>query len=159
HRPAWTKGLPVWAREQAEFRLGFVAEVRGTAWQFLRDGPRLLERTPVTHARLRAVNRCRAAFFASPLLGRLTSLDLSDNYLAPKDMAALFASTHLGRLTELWLSSGFRRGAEVAGALAAALPPRSLTALNVWETGLGAKGARVLARAPLVERLTSLSLR
>jgi uncharacterized protein (TIGR02996 family) len=158
HGKAWRAFMPRWARKSSEFRRGFVTVLYGTARLFLRDGPRLLEQAPITELGLGDVQSCRRALFASPLLGRITSLSVGYGNLDREGMSYLAACPHLGRLRWLDLGRNDDLDQDAIRMLVGAPWLGNLSSLVLWGCPLGDEGAEVLAGSPLVGRLTSLDL-
>jgi uncharacterized protein (TIGR02996 family) len=113
-----------------EFRRGFVHKVRRTASMFLRAGEDLFAAVPVEELQVSAVRTDWAAFAASPLLGRLSGLDLEYNRLGAEELRAVLAATR----------------------------PQGLRALSLQSTGFRVEHARELARWPGLPHLRRLDL-
>jgi uncharacterized protein (TIGR02996 family) len=98
------------------------------------------------------------ALAASAHLARLTTLDLTRNYIGPTGAEALAASPHLTRLTTLELT---RNAIETAGAQALAGWPglATVSRLTLGINKIRTEGIRALAASPHVARLRSLELR
>jgi uncharacterized protein (TIGR02996 family) len=94
----WISKLQRWL-----FRRGFLEQVRCRASHFLQhDG--LIDREPLAQVSLQRTAGVLDNLAASPLLGRLTGLDLSYNFLGDAGVAVLASSAHLGRLRVLRLA-------------------------------------------------------
>jgi uncharacterized protein (TIGR02996 family) len=176
NQESWRKAVPAWATGYpCRYRRGLLHTVSVTALQFLRDGAKLFAAAPVEQARVRSVKNW-AALAASPLLARLSCLDLEWNFLSAPSLRKLLASPHLGGLRGLLLSkclhttdevrelarweglprlhrldlSGNRSLESDATAALADAPLGSLT----WLSFSGAAGvSRLPARAPRLEHL------
>jgi uncharacterized protein (TIGR02996 family) len=99
-------------------RRGFVEQVTMRAADFLTHGAEVWRRAPIRNLVLTDVTDLIPQIAASPLLTRLTGLDLNDNPIGDRGVTDLVASPHLHRLR--WL--GLARcdiGADGAEALAA----------------------------------------
>src|SRR5262249_26986923 len=121
HGDAWRQEAPAWARDDCEFRHGFVAAVRCRVGDWLRHGDDLVRRLPIEEVLFRAdPSADPAALASSPSLARLRCLILAYLGLGDAGAALLVESPYLRRLTELSLAgnqlsvSAVRR---VAGAL------------------------------------------
>jgi hypothetical protein len=85
------------------------------------------------------------ALAASPLLERLTRLDLGNNVVSPKTLATILESAHFG-ISELGLCGKFNLG-------------DTMSDTESWTTPcVGPSGVLVLARSPAVSRLRCLEL-
>jgi len=102
-----------------QLRRGFPELVKMTAESFLRTGAEVYRRAPVRHLILTEVVGHLDALVESPLLGRLSSLDLTRNPIGDNGVERLIQSPHLGHLRLLSLS-GTETGKRGAEALAAA---------------------------------------
>ena len=89
--------------EKVEYYRGFVDWVAVDAAKFLSEGARLYQTAPVLHLKPMGVAAVAEAFFASPLLERIITLDLFDQRLGDEGMRILANSPHLGRLACLEL--------------------------------------------------------
>src|SRR3954453_9764220 len=82
YQDEWKRELPGWARkEDFAFRRGFVGKLSLTATQFLRNGEALFAVAPLEELHVRSISQQIDEVAASPLLRRLTGLDLSGNEL------------------------------------------------------------------------------
>jgi Ran GTPase-activating protein (RanGAP) involved in mRNA processing and transport len=97
------------------------------------------------------------ALAASPLLVRLTDLNLSHNAIGSEGAQALAASPHLARLTKVHLSR-IGIGLDGARALATSLYLGRLTTLDLSDNYLCDEGARALAASPHLANLRYLDL-
>ncbi len=95
------------------------------------------------------------ALASSPLLGKLTGLDLAFNNVGTAGTEALARSPHGQSLRALWL--GFNHAGD-AGAAALAKGNLAPTRLYLGRNRLGAPGARALACSPRLSALTHLDL-
>ncbi|MGH7224030.1 MAG: TIGR02996 domain-containing protein, partial [Gemmataceae bacterium] len=117
-------------------RRGFLELIVLEAERFLAEGPRLFRLEPIRYLRLAdlvilsEVRLDLPTFFTSPLLERLTGLDLGQMFLGPEEMRILAESPCLTHLTSL----------------------------NLNLNPLGAEGAAILRQAPFFPRLHSLYL-
>jgi uncharacterized protein (TIGR02996 family) len=104
-----------------QLRRGFPELVEMSAADFLDHGAEVFRRAPVRHLALTGVAGHLDALIASPLLGRLSSLELSDNPLGDDGVETLLRSPHLGNIRLLGLSrTGVGpRGAEALAATSA----------------------------------------
>ncbi len=142
HKAPWCERLPEWARRDCLFRRGFVAAVRATAADFLRDAGQLLREAPLEALRLRkegwedqadslaaymgfdsidpfreGLGDVRArGLAASPHLANLSHLDLRGNGIGDAGARELAASPHLANLSHLDLRNN-QVGAEGRAAL------------------------------------------
>jgi uncharacterized protein (TIGR02996 family) len=159
YRTAWWEALP-FRFLLKRFDRGFmVLAIATTAREFLDRGEGWFG-SLVPHAfdiRLFEAKEHIAALAASPLLRRLTGLELVNNGLDGADIRALVASPYLNRLTTLDLSSN-SLGDEGVRALAASPCLRRLTRLVLRWNRIGDGGVRELAASPHLTRLTSLNL-
>ena len=130
HREEWVRPLPEWARKRAVFERGFVSVVEGRANDWLRDGPAILELTPLRGVSLLRARSSLAELLADPTLPRLRMLDLRFNHLGDAGVAELSDSSHLQHLDTLYL----------------------------WDNHIGDAGTRSLARSPMLAGLKTLSL-
>src|SRR5262249_29918153 len=160
------------------FARGFLDRIGITVLAFLRHGDALFAAAPVTRLQLRAVRDQMPAVAASPLLGRLTALEISGES-TPHDLAALTASPTPTRLSTLALDSvdaaqarvlakwqGLRRlrrlclrnayEAEAIGTLAASGRLANLPHLNLY--GSRTDAASMEALADHLPSLTHLDL-
>jgi uncharacterized protein (TIGR02996 family) len=105
HAREWETGLPGWARSKGhyDYRRGLIGWLNLTQTEFLRRGEAVFRIAPVQTVRLRSVRLGIPELAASPLLGRLSGLDLRSNNLIGEDVEALVTSPHLGALTYLGL--------------------------------------------------------
>jgi uncharacterized protein (TIGR02996 family) len=154
HEKKWF--APLKAAKARKWRLdrGLVGHVTIPANLFRDHANALFAAEPIHALRLtdpRHVVRDLAALSA---LGNVRTLELSDNKIAPEQVAELLASPHLAGLTGLDLSN-IRLGREGVQALVASGLP--LTALNLAGCRLGWAEVRALATAPSL-RLTQLDL-
>jgi uncharacterized protein (TIGR02996 family) len=92
-----------------------------------------------------------------PLLGQLTSLDLSHNRLGWASFARLMSSPHLARLVSLRLE-GCRIQAHGAGVLARSPYLRQLRSLDLTDNRIGDLGATDLACSHQLPALTRIYL-
>jgi uncharacterized protein (TIGR02996 family) len=144
-----------------EFRRGFADGVAVEASAFLLHASLFFSRTPLRLVRLvRAASHIRA-LAASPALGRLGALHLtntSTSYgIGDEGVKQLVASRHLGSLTTLRLS-GNDVGDDGALALAESPYVGSLTTLTLTRNHISDVGAAFLASSPHLARLTTLDL-
>jgi uncharacterized protein (TIGR02996 family) len=185
HRSMWREDLPAWARKAPyEIRRGFVSSISLTATQFLRQGDGLFRAVPIQELQLRNLRRELAQVVLSPLLARLTSLDVRENDLTSGRLRDLLSSSHLTGLRELnlhrngigfegmrvlaaWAGlaliesldlSGVGGGADYVKALAASPHLASLRKFNWSRNILALSGSETLGEAPGFARLTHLWL-
>jgi uncharacterized protein (TIGR02996 family) len=137
------------------FHRGFIDEASMLAHIFLKHAGRLFRRTPIQHLRLWVYRVPREwTIFIQPVsmasladskhLGRLRSLNLSENQLESRDIRALLVSEHLTSLTDLDLSHN-RIGDSGVRALAASPLLRKLERLDLRGNDFGSGGLRALA--------------
>jgi uncharacterized protein (TIGR02996 family) len=182
HEEEWTGAVKPLVRESS-FRRGFVEHVTLSARRFLEEGERLFELAPVREVCLREVSASASQLFASPLLRRLRSLDLSNSFFGEQAIARLCESPHLERLEALHLGydrisvTGQRRLLHARNLpalrelnLSGNRPPISLDALedgpllaqlealDVGINPLGDAGIHRLAALPTLARLRRLGL-
>jgi uncharacterized protein (TIGR02996 family) len=158
HGDAWRQEVPDWAREDCEFRRGFVAAVGCLVGDWLRHGDELVRRLPVEEVRFRRDPTAEpAALAGAPSLARLRSLILDYVPLGDAGLARLIGSPHLGRLTELWLP-GNDLGAGGAALVAAAPRLAGLVILDLRDNDLGDAGARALTASRTLSGLGALQL-
>jgi uncharacterized protein (TIGR02996 family) len=189
HVSAWWGELPEWARQQSvlgaanSFRRGFVVEVTARARDFVRGAGDLLRRFPVQSLQLSqgehhlgALAACphlarlgclggRTALplaalhvlLASPYLGNLTLLELSDSHVGDRGARILAGSPNLPNLRELDLEYN-DIGDAGAGALADSPHLAGLTRLALSGNHIGEDGALALAQSPHLGRLDFLDL-
>jgi uncharacterized protein (TIGR02996 family) len=111
HERRWIGELMPFVRHY-KFRRGFVDWVHISARNFLEHGDALFRLAPIRGVTLNDVNPYLADLAASPLLGKLTSLDIKPEFswrqhdypetlLDDGGVATLFRSPHLGRLKRL----------------------------------------------------------
>ena len=158
HWDDWRQEVPAWAREFCEFRRGFVAAVRCTVGDWLREGGELVRRVPVEEAAFRPdPSADPAALAAAPSLARLRALILAYVGLGDAGAALLLESPFLGRLTELSLAGNGLSGATVA-LIAAAPRLAGLVALDLRDNALGDDAATTLAASPHLTGLRTLQM-
>lgn len=110
HWDAWTASVAELAHA-LEFKRGFIESVTIDASAFLRHAPALFDRAPILDLRTLRLKSVAAALFASPYLGRLRSLDLSQEGLGDDEVRALAASPYVRTLRWLDLSQNLIRRA------------------------------------------------
>lgn len=95
--------------------------------------------------------------FSSPLMERVTSLNLMNTRLGDEGLRALANSPHLSNLTFLNLGvNGI--GSEGARAIADSPYLSNLISLHLWENEIGDEGVRALSESPYLKNLTCLNL-
>jgi uncharacterized protein (TIGR02996 family) len=102
----WRGSLPASIRkEPLRFQRGFVERVSLTATTFLQKGEELFAQVPFREASLRAVPGKVPTLASSPLLARLSALDLSEKLLSEVQWRILATSPYLDGLEALkvWL--------------------------------------------------------
>src|SRR5262249_52437112 len=151
HAARWAASLTGQV-DRYEFRRGFVERVTLPADAFRSHGDRLFSLHPILHVRLTGAWWSLGALAGSPLLGRLTGLDLSGTVLHPPDLRTLLASPHLGRLTELNLSS-CNLTDQAVRPLAESPVLRRLTSLDLSRNRLTAEAVRLMVASPHRGRL------
>jgi uncharacterized protein (TIGR02996 family) len=142
-----------------EFRRGLVA-LEARADHLFGEGLASLEEDEawiwVEELRLEETGAQRLARLArSPLLDRLSALDLTDNRLSDDGLARLLASERLGGLRKLRLS-GNRIGARGAAHLARCAGLGRLQVLDLGRNRISEAGARELAESPHLAGLSKL---
>lgn len=140
------------------FRRGFVEEVALTADEFLASGDDLFRLAPIQEVHLGRVRDRLEALAASPLLRRVSHLDLSNNPVRDVGARLLAESPNLDRLRGLNLSSS-GLGDSGLKALAASTHLSSLRELYLCDNRIGSAGARALAASPLALQLEAVHLR
>lgn len=139
HKAVWLAPFLPFAKE-ASFERGFVAALDVPALDFLQRGEKWFALTPLTRVRITERHTwvplegrvsCGPELFSSPLLSRVTNLDLSGLELTADDLEPLAAHSDLSRLRELVLTYN----------------------------GLRSDGATLVARMPQLAHLESLDLR
>ncbi len=130
-----------------EFARGFVEWVSLTGRQLLDGGQEVFRLAPLLRRlTLLADGRQAAALAESPLLERVTRLEMRGRDLGDAGAAALAASPHLGGLRELILH---HCGVQTAGAVALARAPlTALTWLNLGANDVNDEGVAALAAGP-----------
>src|SRR5262249_41744988 len=99
YRDEWLAPLSAWARQRlGGFHRGFHDFVSMTVTDFQQRGPAVFAAVPVSSLQMRNLRGKMPEIAASPLLARLTALDLSEPRLAPDELRPLGASPHLGAL-------------------------------------------------------------
>jgi hypothetical protein len=98
--PEWGAGVQDLVHS-LRFHDGFIEEVTLDARRFLEIGPELYRRAPVRHLNLEHAGEVSEQLFASPLLSRIVSMDLSQSQLGDAGMRHLASSPYLGKLA--WL--------------------------------------------------------
>src|SRR5262249_18575774 len=103
HGGQWHPQLPVWARSgyRGGFRRRFLDRLSLMVTEVLKRGPGVFAFTPVSDLQIRSIRDKMPQVAASPVLSRLTALDLHEAKLSPADLATLGASPHLGALRAL----------------------------------------------------------
>jgi uncharacterized protein (TIGR02996 family) len=117
-----------------QLRRGFPEVVKVSAARFLETGREIYRRAPVRHLILTDVVPHLTGLAASPLLGRLTSLDLTGNRIGDAGLQTLLTSPHLGKLRFLSVRRG-GIGPQGAEALAAAETVPNLRYLDFGGNG------------------------
>src|SRR5262249_15055545 len=131
HGKGWARPVPHLVKRW-RFRRGFVEGVTLSADAFLRVGDELLRVAPVREVRLLHAGDRMSDLARSPLLGRLTGLDLRHTpTLTPERFRPLLSAAALSGLRSLWLrGTGLCTGSGLR-ALAACPHLAGLTALDV----------------------------
>jgi uncharacterized protein (TIGR02996 family) len=182
-RKAWTRELPEWA-QKGEFRRGFLEEVETSVSEFV-EGAEVFARHPLVHVRLSGGEGLPAikALAECPHLAGVRHLSVDDIRLSDQGLAVLVASRyisnlavlrlgygvsatglkaladspHLGRLTALTLGGG-RLWPAAGEILGQSRSLKSLTDLDLSDSGIDLKGLRALVDSPLAKRLKHLDL-
>jgi uncharacterized protein (TIGR02996 family) len=155
HEAEWARPLDGLA-EHCLFERGFVGEAEVTGEQLLRKGAELLRRAPLRRLTVRADSGQAGELAASPLLARVTRLEVRGRGLGDEGAAALAASPFLGGLRALVLHHcgvGPAGGRALAGAAFA-----GLERLNLGANDLDDEGVAALAAAPRLAGLRNLGL-
>jgi uncharacterized protein (TIGR02996 family) len=175
HSPAWMKVLPSWARKlpctyrflddqwpdwvkgedrACTYRRGFVAWVSMLLEGFINAGSQLYRVTPLEGARLHGEFE---PLLKSPLLERLTTLDL-DDLVGDADTIRLASCPALARLRSLCLDNDTGRPMtpKVIAALASSAYLKSLSHLELSATRAGRDILPVLTALPRLQRLRLL---
>jgi len=139
------------------FRRGFVNEVMITTGSFMEEAATLFRLAPVEELHLSDVGHRLAGLAASPCLGRVRFLDLSENRLGDIGLRLFAKSPHLCGLHGLNLS-GTGAGNAGAEALASCRHLGNLTELYLSANRIGDDGARAMAQSPYLPRLDTLFL-
>lgn len=103
HRAEWSAPVAK-LTSKASFRRGFIDGVKLTPAEFVARAEDLFRLAPILHLDL-VGHADLEAFFASPHLGRIVSLNCFDQDLGPEGARLLAASPHLGALA--WLDLGY----------------------------------------------------
>jgi uncharacterized protein (TIGR02996 family) len=160
HGAVWAGPLPQLVKEYS-FCRGFVGEVTLGAESFLERGAELFRLSPVQTVRLSGWGSQIAAVANAPHLSRVRGLDLRHLRLfdvGSAPLRTLLDSLYLDRLTSLDLTSNYMGD---AGAALLAGSPRmaGVTALHQGVNGIGIPGLLSLARSSYFTRLATLDLR
>jgi uncharacterized protein (TIGR02996 family) len=164
NRTAWLATVPRSLRRPElffYFRRGFLEEIHLTPAALLRHGEALFLRHPIQRLHLegRITAQQASDLAVRPFLARLSALGFggTPSFIDPGVTRILVGTPYLSRLTELYLGgSGLgRRGAAV---LAACPWLGRLTALDLRGCYIGDRGVEALVTAPELSRLTSLRL-
>jgi uncharacterized protein (TIGR02996 family) len=159
NRDRWIREeLPAWLHKEhyVEFRRGFVEGVSTTALRLVEKAEELWLAAPVRKLSLRGAGGRVQALAACPFLARVTELLLM-NRVGDADATALEASPFLGGLRELDLSNS-QIGDAGARALAACPGLAGLTRLDLHICRVGDAGALALADSPHLGRVERLDL-
>ena len=156
HRDEWLGEVAKFV-DWCVFRRGFPHEISISASTFLRHADRFAE-TTIRQVHLTAARDKTGLLAASPILRRLTYLDLSNNFLRDQGARLLAESPNVVNLEGLNLSST-GMGDAGACALAASRHLIGLRELYLCDNRIGQTGLRALERSPLVRQLEVLSLR
>jgi uncharacterized protein (TIGR02996 family) len=142
------------------FSRGFLTHLSLDAAKLLRLADSLFARHPLTSLRLTAArDRMVLQRLAQlPQLQRLTSLDLSNNYLDRGDVEPLLLSPYLGGLQQLRFNDN-PYGYDAVTAVAEAPELAGLTSLEMRRNNLTEATAVQLGDSPYLVRLTLLDLR
>lgn len=154
HEGTWAAplGVPGW-----RFRRGFVDDITLPVSLFLAEGSRVFAAAPIRHVRFASLATEGLALASSPLLARLSSLDLRGGRVGDRGLVELLASPHLGKLAYLRLSmNALHDGAAVA--IAGAKSLGSLRHLDLAWNQLAGVAAVALARSTHLPALETLIL-
>ena len=182
HRAAWTEWVPSWARV-AEFRRGFLEEIRCQAADFLAGVDGISRQTPLVAVRLDGMDQLAIVVFQNRLLHGLRSIRIG-NGVPPTAWLILAECPYLGKLHRLDIGSSSNPDRLIATLIASkAMPalrglrvkgfplgdePASLLVGNVWSARLrvldlgnnfiALAGARKIAESPHLGRIVWLNL-
>lgn len=166
HATAWLEPFRPFARKDA-FERGFVRTVEVPANLFLQNAERWFALTPLTRVKFttcRIWNKVSGVYawwteplLKSPLLSRLTHIDLEGLELTAFDMEVLAAHPDLSRLRELVLADN-EIGSDGATVLANMPQLRGLESLDVRGNHITDRGARALAHSEYLSQLKELRI-
>jgi carbon storage regulator CsrA len=142
HADAWRAYLPPVLR-WAAFERGFVETAHLSVEEFLDNAEAIFAAAPVRRLRVARPAGQVAALAASPYLGRLAGLDLSELRPGDGEAALLAASPHAATLRSLVLRGG-TIGDAGAAALAASPWLAGLATLDLAGNRVGEEGKRAL---------------
>jgi uncharacterized protein (TIGR02996 family) len=155
YRRRWVRRVGSFVKN-AKFRLGLVDWVSVPASAFIRYGPRIFERAPVTGIVLTRARRYVDRIAGAPCLRELRGLELWADNLTGADIRPLTESPHVQNLRSLELD-GNPLGDEGAQILAHAANLPNLSHLSLYLCEVNAAGMEALGEASL-PRLDSLSV-
>jgi uncharacterized protein (TIGR02996 family) len=155
HGKAWARPLRPYV-PSVRFHRGFLDRATLDAQRFIHQGDDLLDLTPLWRLHFRNARKWIVELAHCPALGRLHTVDLSNNRLTLVRPADWIASPQWRRLRALNLA-GCMLGLLGARALAS-VRLDSLTELVLDGNGLGDAGAAALADAPWLGGLRTLGL-
>jgi uncharacterized protein (TIGR02996 family) len=152
----WTGRLPDWVRAW-RFRRGFIEEVSVDVPTLLTRGGELFRLAPVRSLRLLQAGGFLDGLAAWPHLARLSSLDISGNWVGAAGAEILAGSPYLAGLAVLNLRG---TGLDARGVQALAASPHlaGLRVLDLSDNDIGAAGLRAVANSPHLGRLAPLTV-
>lgn len=182
NRTAWTNWAPSWARV-AEFRRGFLEEIRCQAADFLAEVDRVCQQTPLQGVRLDGMDHFAVAVFRSRLLDGLRSIRVGDG-VPPAAWLILAENPFLGKLRRLDIGpssnpdrliatlidsqampalrglrvKGYPLGDEPANRLVADAWSSRLRSLDLGNNFITPAGARKMVESPHLQRIVWLNL-
>jgi uncharacterized protein (TIGR02996 family) len=164
NRSAWLETVPRSLRARdLRFHRGFLEELRLDAAALLRHGEALFRHHPVRRVHLGVPPTLAEApaLAVSPFLARLRSLTFARHsgwfFWAPEVPRVLLGTPYLSQLSELGLA-GTGLGRRGAAVLAASPVLKSLATLDLDDCDIGDLGLESLTTAPDLGRLTTLRL-
>lgn len=156
HRDEWLAPLGPGVYH-AEFRRGFAEHLVMSARDFVRDGGKIRERTPLRGIALLGAGRVLARLLAEPHLAGLAAIHFTGGMLTDAGVERLAECPHLAGIWTLRLGLN-EVGDEGAAALANSPFLDQLRLLVLNQNAIGDSGAWELARSPHLGRLAALDL-
>jgi len=155
YRETWLKALPKWATTRNDqrlwlpFRRGFASEFLLVASPFIHNGPKLLDRTPVSEIRFEQVENVVSELVSCVWLREVPNLDFQGNDLTDGHLATFVNAEWLVGTQHLVLS-GNPFGEVGVRALARCRWLSSLRFLDLSQTAITLAGVRFLADSPFL---------